>query len=99
MNAPLQEIDFSGQLSFVNVSDARPRPRTAGDAGLGGKHAVVCPIRNVDTSRRETGCVLPQPVFATMEEVLYARQLWLQMRARLMRDAAAPASPWCVGAD
>ena len=56
-------------------------------------------IRNVDTTRRETGCVLPQPVFATTEEVLYAHELRLQLRARLLRDAAAPTQRWCVGAD
>ena len=99
MNAPLQEIDFSGQLSFDNAAEARPRPRSAGDGGVGGKRAVVCSIRNVDTARRETGCVLPQPVYATMEEVLYAQQLWLHLRVRLMRDGAAPNQPWCVGAD
>ena len=99
MNVPLQEIDFSGQLSFDNAFEARPLPRRAGDAGLGGKHAVACSGRNVDTPRRETGCVLPKPVFATMGEVLYAQQLWLHLRARLMRDAAVPASPWCVSAD
>ncbi len=95
--APVREI--SVQPSFNKGSEASPRPRSAGDAGFSGKRAVVCSIRNVDTSRRETGCVLPQPVFATMEEVLYAHELRLQLRARLMRDAAAPTQPWCVGAD
>lgn len=75
MNAPLQEIDFSGQLSFDNALEARPLPRSAGDGGLSCKRAVVCSVRGVDTARRETGCVLPQPVFATMEEVLYAQSL------------------------
>jgi DNA-binding winged helix-turn-helix (wHTH) protein len=97
--APVREIDFSGQPSFNNDSEAGPRPRSAGDAGFSGKRAVVCSIRNVDTSKRETGCVLPQPVFATMEEVLYAHELRLQLRARLLRDAAAPTQRWCVGAD
>ena len=40
-----------------------------------------------------------QPVFATMEEVRYAHELRLQLRARLLRDAAPPTQPWCVGAD
>ena len=86
--APVREIDFSGQPSFNNGSEAGQRPRTAGDVGFSGKRAVVCSIRNVDTSRRETGCVLPQPVFATMEEVLHAHELLLQLRVRLMCDAA-----------
>jgi DNA-binding winged helix-turn-helix (wHTH) protein len=97
--APVREIAFSGQPSFNNGSEAPRRPRRAGDAGFSGKRVVVCSIRNVDTSRRETGCVLPQPVFATTEEVLYAHELRLQLRTRLLRDAAAPTQRWCVGAD
>ena len=97
--APVRRIGFSGQPSFNNGSAAPPRSRNVEDAGFSGKRAVVCSVRNVDTSRRETGCPLPQPVFATMEEVRYAHELRLQLRARLLRDAAAPTQPWCVGAD
>ena len=97
--SPVRGIDFSVPSSFKSGSETRPRPRGAGDAGFSGKHAVVSALRNVDTSRRETGCVLPQAAFATMEEVRYAHELRLRLRARLMRGAAAPARPWCVGAD
>ena len=97
--APVREIDFSRQPSFDNGSEAPPCAPSAENAGFSGKRAVVCSIRNVDASRRETGCTLPQPVFATMEEVRYAHELRLQVRARLMRDATAPVQPWCVGAD
>lgn len=97
--APVRRIGFSGQPSFNNGSEGPPRPRSARDAGFSGKRAVVSALRNFETSKRETGFVLPQPVFATMEEVRYAHELRLQLRARLMRDAAAPTQPWCVGAD
>jgi len=40
-----------------------------------------------------------QPVFATMEEVHYTYELRLQLRMRLLRDAAPPTQPWFVGAD
>ena len=97
--APVRRIGFSGQPSFIHSLEVPPRPRSAGDAGFSGKRAVVSALRNVDTSRRETGCVLPQPVFATKEEMRYAHELRLQLRARLLRDAAAPTQPWCDGAD
>ena len=45
------------------------------------------------------GCTFLQPVFATMDEMRYAHELRLQLRARLLRDAAPPTQPWCVGAD
>ena len=60
--------------------------------------AEARPARKVDTSRRETGCTLQQPIFATMEEARYADELRLRLRARLLR-VAAPVKPWCVGAD
>ena len=50
-----------------------------------------------NTSTRETDCALPKPVFATMEEVCYADESRLQLRARLLRDGAAVAEPCSVG--
>ena len=97
--APVREIDFSGQPSFKNGSEAPPRPRGAGEVGCGGKRAVVSAVRKIDASKRETGCTLLPPVFATMEEVRYAHELRRQLRARLLRDAAPPTQLWCVGAD
>jgi hypothetical protein len=38
--------------------------------------------------RREVGCTSPQPGRATANEVRYAHELRLQLRARLLRDAA-----------
>ena len=97
--APVRAIDFPEQPSVKIRRETLPRPCGAGDAARSGKRAVVSAVRKVDTSRRETGCSLVQPVFATMEEVRYAHELRLQLRARLLRDAAPPTQPWCVGAD
>ena len=44
-------------------------------------------------------CTSPQPVHATADEVRYAHELRLQLRARLLRDAASQTGPSCVGAD
>ena len=84
------------QPSVKILPEMLPRP---GHAAFSGKRAVVSAVQKVDTSRRETGCTVLQPVFATMEEVRYAHELRLQLRARLLRDAAPPTQPWCVGAD
>jgi len=97
--ASVREIDFSGQPSFNNGSKGPPRARSVGDVRFSDKRAVVSSIRNVDTSRRETGWAFPQPAFATMKELRYAHELRLQLRARFMRDAPAPTQPRCVGAD
>jgi len=39
-----------------------------------------------------------QPAFATMEEMRYADELRLQLRARLLSDAP-PTAPWFVGVE
>jgi hypothetical protein len=82
-----------------NVSEAPPRRRRGRRVAFSGKRAIVCSIRNVGGWRREMGCVPSQPVFATMEEVRYGHELRLQLKARLLRDAALPTAPWSVGAD
>ena len=56
-------------------------------------------VANVDAPRRQVDCTSPQPVHATADEVRYADELRLQLRARLLRDAAHQTGPWCVGAD
>ncbi len=63
------------------------------------KTLTVCAVITVDAPRREVGCTLPRPVHATAEEVRCADELRLQLRARLLRDAAPQTQPWCVGAD
>ena len=87
-------------MKATNVSPlSAPQPFGARDAACSGKCAVVSAVPKIDTSRRETGCTILQPVFATMEEVRYAHELRLQLRTRLLRDAAPQTLPWCVGAD
>ena len=56
-------------------------------------------ISDVRTVPDDPGCTSLQPAFATMEDVRYAHELRLQLRVRLLRDAAPPTQPWCVGAD
>jgi DNA-binding winged helix-turn-helix (wHTH) protein len=84
-------IDFSEQPSLKRRSQTLPHPRGADQGNSSGKGAVVCPIRTIDTPVRERDCSLPKAVFATMEEVRYAYELWLQLRTRLLRDAARSA--------
>ena len=96
---PVRAIGFPKQPSVKFHRETLPRPCGAGDVACTGKRAVVSAVREIDTSKRETGCTFLQPVFATMEEVRYAHELRLQLRARLLRDAAPPTRPWCVGAD
>jgi len=69
------------------------RPKT------GRKADVVCAVQNVDALMRELACMYPRPAYATAEEVRYADELRLQLRARLLRDAAPRTGPWYVGAD
>jgi hypothetical protein len=52
-----------------------------------------------DSSMREGGCTLPQPAFATMEEVRYAHELRMQLVARYLGRAEPAMVPWSVGAD
>jgi hypothetical protein len=56
-------------------------------------------IRGSDSGVREIGCALPQPAFATMEEICHAHELRLQLRARFLNHIAAATLPWSVGAD
>jgi hypothetical protein len=56
-------------------------------------------VRDPGSWMREVGCALPQPAFATIEEIRYAHELRLQLRARLLNHIAAATLPWSVGAD
>jgi len=87
--APGPANDFSGLPSFESRSRTPPPPLAARDIALIRKHGVVCAVTNVDVPRRELGCMLPQPVYATADEVRYAQELKRQLRARLMREAAS----------
>jgi DNA-binding winged helix-turn-helix (wHTH) protein len=97
--ALVRAIDFSGPPSFENCSETLPLPRAARDIALSRKRDVECAVSNVDVPRRELGCTSPQPVCATADEVRYAHELRLQLRVRLLRDAAPHTWPWCVSAD
>jgi DNA-binding winged helix-turn-helix (wHTH) protein len=99
--APVRGMKFSGQPVFGSGSETVPCPCGAARADCSGIGGVVCPfIEPADASIRETGCAVPEPVFATTAEVCYAHHLRLQLRGRLLRSTAAPAAQaWCVGAD
>jgi hypothetical protein len=56
-------------------------------------------VPNVDAPRREVRCTSQQRVHATADEVRYAHELRLQLRARSLHDAAPQTGLWCVGAD
>ena len=92
-------VDFAEQPSVRIRPETLPRPCGARDAACSGKLTVVSAVRKIDASRRETGCTFLRPVFTTMDEVRYAHELRLQLRARLLRDAAPPTQPGCLGAD
>ena len=79
---------------FKRSSQTLSHPRSADQRDCSSKVAVVG--KGV-TSTRVTDCGLPKPVFATMEEVCYAEELRLQLRARLLGDDAAVAESCSVG--
>ena len=57
------------------------------------------PLGKVIASRWTPGCSRPQPVYATAEEVRYAHELKLKLRARLLRDAAPAPGPCCIAVE
>jgi len=97
--ASVQRIQFSGQPSLKSRSETPPLRRDTTDLASSRKDDVVCSVHNVDALRHELAYTYPQPAYATAEEVRYVHELKLQLRARLLRDAAPQAGPWCVGAD
>jgi DNA-binding winged helix-turn-helix (wHTH) protein len=100
--ASVPRIQFSGQPSFKIRSETPPLRRDTPDVAFSRKDDVVCAVQNVDPLRRELACTYPRPAYATAEEVLYAHELRLQLRARLLCDCSAIAAPhkgpWYVGA-
>jgi len=93
ITALVRAIDFSGRPSFECCSETPSLPRAARDVALSRKHDFVCAIPSVDAPRRELGCTSPQPVCATADEVRYAHELRLRLRARLLRDHAPQTGP------
>jgi hypothetical protein len=87
--------DSAEQPPLVRCSDTLSRRCAAWDVPCGAERVV----RDSDSWMRDIGCGLPQPSFATMEEVYYAHELRLQLRARFLRHIAPATVPFCVGAD
>lgn len=56
-------------------------------------------LGKVIAPRRMLGCTCPQPVYATVEEVRYAHDLKLELRARLLRDVAPAPGPCGIAVD
>jgi hypothetical protein len=73
--------------------------RTASKRSPGPERVAERVVLDGDSAMRGTGYRIPQPAFATMEEVRYAHELRLQLRARLLNHIAAATLPWSVGAD
>ena len=59
----------------------------------------ITSARDDGASMGATGCMFTREAFATTEEVRYAHQLRLQLRARLLRRPTPLPRPWSVGAD
>jgi DNA-binding winged helix-turn-helix (wHTH) protein len=66
---------------------ARARLSRGWDRACDGKDAALCAAPKVSPCGRETDRALPEPVFATTEEVCYAHQLRLQLRAHFLHHA------------
>ena len=62
-------------------------PSSARGWVCGAKRAAECTVPQVPASRRETDFALAAPVFPTMEEVCYAHELRLRLRARFLQAA------------
>jgi DNA-binding winged helix-turn-helix (wHTH) protein len=88
-----------GTIEFQDQSHSKAvtRPSSACDGFCGDKRAALCAVPKVPVCRPEADCALPQPVFATMEEVCYAHQLRLKLRALLLRGAATAVEPCSAG--
>ena len=73
---------------------ARARLGGACDEVCDGKRTALSSVPKVGGScKRDVGCAPPQPVFATIEEVCYAHQLRLKLRALLLGDGASAGEP------
>ena len=77
---------------------ARARMGDAWDGVCDGQRTALCGAPKVGSCSRDTQCAPPRPVFATTEEVCYAHQLRLKLRALLLGDAAATGQSCPAGA-
>jgi DNA-binding winged helix-turn-helix (wHTH) protein len=80
---------------FIAPTTAIPGPTSI--FGKASVRRVELHDHKIELCRSESGCALPQPVFATMEEVCYAHQLRLKLRALLLGDAAPVDEPSLAG--
>jgi DNA-binding winged helix-turn-helix (wHTH) protein len=91
--SPVGRVEFHDQSHFKAV----PRPSSTREVACSDKRAGLSSVPKIELCRSESGCALPQPVFATMEEVCYAHQLRLKLRALLLGDAAPVGEPCSAG--
>ena len=77
---------------------ARARMGDAWDGVCDGQRTALCGVPKAGPCKRDADCALPEPVFATVEEVCYAHQLRLKLRALLLGDAAAGDESWAARA-
>jgi DNA-binding winged helix-turn-helix (wHTH) protein len=91
--APASAIAFHHQSC-----PAQARMGSAWDGVCDGQRTALCSVPKVGPCKRDTDCALPEPVFATVEEVCYAHQLRLKLRALLLGDAAAADERWAARA-
>jgi DNA-binding winged helix-turn-helix (wHTH) protein len=96
VRANVPEIDFAEQRSFIGRSKA---PSRLSGAWATAQRAVSQVVRDVDISIREIGCALSEPAFATTEDVHYAHELRLRLRAQFLGHPAVATAPCSVGAD
>ncbi|HVO89123.1 MAG TPA: winged helix-turn-helix domain-containing protein [Casimicrobiaceae bacterium] len=91
------EMDLPEQPSCM--SSAATPLRLCGARDVPCEHVFVCAVPKTNTAKAEAGCALPEPAFATMEEVRYAHELKLRLRARLLREVPATTASWSSGND
>jgi hypothetical protein len=77
---------------------AQARLGSAWDGVCDGQRTALCGVPKVGPCKRDADSALPEPVFATVEEVCYAHQLRLKLRALLLGDAAAADERWAARA-
>ena len=91
--ASVRATGLSGQPSFTACSTTPLRLCGARDIPC--RHALAC----TDTSRHEAGAAVPPPAFATPEQTLYAHELKLQVRSRMLGLGTPSNGRWSIGAD
>jgi len=97
--ASAHRIGFSVRTPFKSrLETSSFRPGTE-DVASSRKHDLAHACGYVDTFWSEVDRAYPQPAYATTDEVCYAHELKLRLRARLLRDAAFAPTSLCNGAD